>query len=38
VIDDLQKAHSQTAPGCRRQESAYVPFDPETAAWRQDKS
>ena len=38
VIDDLQQSHSRTAPGARRQESAYVPFDPKTAAWRQDKS
>ncbi|NBB81377.1 MAG: tyrosine-type recombinase/integrase [Verrucomicrobia bacterium] len=37
VIDDLQKTHSRTAPGNRRQESAFIPFNRKTAAWRQDK-
>ncbi|TVP75376.1 MAG: hypothetical protein EA353_14030 [Puniceicoccaceae bacterium] len=37
VIDDLQKTHERTAPGNRRQESAFIPFNRKTAAWRQDK-
>jgi len=37
VIDDLQKSHGRTAPGSRRQESAFIPFNRKTAAWRQDK-
>ena len=37
VIDDLQKSHSRTAPGNRRQESAFIPFNSKTATWRQDK-
>jgi len=37
VIDDLQKTHSRTAPGNRRQESAFIPFNRKTDAWRQDK-
>lgn len=37
VIDDLQKSHERTAPGNRRQGSAFVPFNRQTAAWRQDK-
>jgi len=37
VIDDLQKTHGRTAPGNRRQESAFIPFNRTTAAWRQDK-
>lgn len=38
VIDDLQKAHSRTAPCNRGQESAFIPFNRKTAAWRQDKN
>ena len=37
VIDDLQKTHGRTAPGNRRQESAFIPFNRKTAAWRQEK-
>ena len=37
VIDDLQKTHGRTAPGNRRQESAFIPFNSKTATWRQDK-
>jgi integrase/recombinase XerD len=37
VIDDLQKSHSRTAPGNRRQEAAFTPFNRKTATWRQDK-
>ena len=37
VIDDLQKSHERTAPGNRRQGSAFVPFNRQTAAWRQEK-
>jgi site-specific recombinase XerD len=37
VIDDLQKSHSRTAPGNRRQEAAFVPFNRKTATWRQEK-
>jgi len=37
VIDDLQKTHGRTAPGNRRQEGAFIPFNRETAAWRQEK-
>jgi len=37
VIDDLQKTHGRTAPGNRRQGSAFIPFNRQTAAWRQDK-
>lgn len=37
VIDDLQKSHSRTAPGNRRQESAFIPFNSSTATWRQEK-
>lgn len=37
VIDDLQKTHGRTAPGNRRQESAFIPFNRQTATWRQDK-
>lgn len=37
VIDDLQKSHNRTAPGNRRKEKAFIPFNRETAAWRQEK-
>ena len=37
VIDDLQKSHSRTAPGNRRQEAAFISFNSKTATWRQDK-
>lgn len=37
VIDDLQKSHGRTAPGNRRQEAAFVPFNRKTATWRQEK-
>ena len=37
VIDDLQKSHSRTAPGNRRQEAAFIPFNSKTATWRQEK-
>ena len=37
VIDDLQKSHSRTAPGNRRQEKAFIPFNRQTATWRQEK-
>ncbi len=37
VIDDLQKSHNRTAPGNRRQEAAFIPFNRQTAAWRQEK-
>ena len=37
VIDDLQKSHSRTAPGNRRKEGAFIPFNRQTAAWRQEK-
>jgi len=37
VIDDLQKSPNRTAPGNRRQEGAFIPFNRQTAAWRQEK-
>ena len=37
VIDDLQNTHGRTAPGNRRQESAFIPFNRKTAVWRQEK-
>jgi len=37
VIDDLQKAHKKTAPSERRTQTPLVSFNPETAAWRQNK-
>jgi integrase/recombinase XerD len=37
VIDDLQKSHNRTAPGNRRKEAAFIPFNRKTAKWRQDK-
>lgn len=37
VIDDLQKSHNRTAPGNRRKQSAFIPFNRKTAAWRQEK-
>jgi len=37
VIDDLQKSHSRTAPGNRRQRKAFIPFNCKTASWRQEK-
>ena len=37
VIDDLQKSHNRTAPGNRRKEAAFIPFNSKTATWRQEK-
>ena len=37
VIDDLQKSHKRTAPGNRRKEAAFIPFNSKTAKWRQEK-
>tara|TARA_B100000614_G_scaffold30918_1_gene23933 strand:- start:281 stop:496 length:216 start_codon:yes stop_codon:yes gene_type:complete len=37
VIDNLQKSHSRTALGNRRQEATFVPFNRKTATWRQEK-
>jgi len=37
VIDDLQKTHGRTAPGNRRTEAAFAPFNRRSARWRQDK-
>jgi len=37
MIDDLQKNYSRTAPRNRWQETAFIPFNRETAAWRHEK-
>ena len=37
VIDDIQKTHASTAPGNRRQQAAFIPFNRKTARWRQEK-
>ena len=37
VIGGLQKTHQRTAPGNRRKESAFIPFNRKTAIWRQEK-
>jgi hypothetical protein len=36
MIDGLQKNYSRTAPRNRWQESAFIPFNRETAVWRQE--
>ena len=37
IISDLQKAHQKAAPSERRTKDAFIPFNRDTASWRQDK-
>ncbi|MCH2156411.1 MAG: tyrosine-type recombinase/integrase [Opitutales bacterium] len=37
VIDDLHKAHKKTGPNEQRTAQSFIPFNRQTAAWRQEK-
>jgi hypothetical protein len=37
VIDDLQKSHNRTAPGNRKKEAAFIPFNSQAAAGKKAK-